>query len=178
MREHARAGRVAGLDISITPSFFVGTLILWLVLSGVGMVVLELPALQAAGGGLVATLLYWVTDVVHHLGHAWAARRTGYPMVGVRLGSYLVFGTSLYPADEPALPAGIHIRRALGGPLASLLFAILAGIVALVLRPLGGVAFWLALFVLLTSFVVYTIGPFLPLGFTDGSTLLQWWGKE
>ncbi len=48
----------------------------------------------------------------------------------------------------------------------------------LMLRPLGGVVWWIAVFVFLTSFVMFTIGPFIPLGFTDGSTLLEWWGKR
>jgi len=128
--------------------------------------------------GLVATLLYWVSVIVHHLGHAYAAHRTGYPMIGIRLGNYAVFGTSLYPEDEEPLAAGIHIRRALGGPIGSLLFAISSGIIALLLRPLGGVVWWIAVYVSLTNLVIFTIGPFIPLGFTDGSTLLEWWGKR
>lgn len=139
---------------------------------------LDLPISQAIGGGLIAALLYWFSDIVHHLGHAFVARRTGYPMVGIRLGKYLIFGTSVYPADEEALPAAIHIRRALGGPTGSLLFTLVTGAIALALRPIGGVVWWVALFVCLNNLVTFTLGAFLPLGFTDGSTLLEWWGKR
>jgi hypothetical protein len=121
------------------PSFFIGTLILWIVLGGVGSLALNLPFSQAIMVGLVATMLYWGAYIVHQLGHAYAARQTGYPMIGIRMGKYLFFGSSLYPQNEVPLPAQIHIRRALGGPIGSLLFAIVTGIIALVLRPLEGV---------------------------------------
>ena len=173
-----KLGNIAGLSLSIEPAFFVGTILLWTALSGVGVWMLELPISQAIVGGLVAALLYWVSDIVHHLGHAYAARRTGYPMVGARLGKYLIFGTSLYPEDEEALPAEIHIRRALGGPIGSLASTAVTGIVALLFYPVGGVVWWIALFVCLANFFMFTIGPFLPLGFTDGSTILKWWGKR
>ena len=171
-------GKLVGLYLSVEPSFFVGPIVLWVALSGVGVWILNLPFSQAIVGGLVATLLYWVSDIVHHLGHTYAARQTGYPMIGIRLGKYFVFGISLYPEDEEPLSAEIHIRRALGGPIGSLLFAIVTGIIALILRPLGGVVWWIAIFVFLTNLVMFTIGPFIPLGFTDGSTLLEWRGKR
>ena len=178
MAKKYHLGRLAGLSLSLEPAFFIGTLILWVGLGGAGVVLLDLPFFQAILAGLVGTLLYWLTYLVHHLGHAYAARRTGYPMSGIRVGTYLFLGTSLYPREEDPLPAHIHIRRALGGPVGSFLFAILAGILAFLLRPLGEVFWWLAIFASLTSFVVFTLGSLLPLGFTDGSTLLEWWGKR
>lgn len=178
MVKEYKVGTLFGLSLSVLPSFFIGTLILWVVLSGVGFMLLDLPFPQAILAGLVGSLLYWVTYIVHQLGHAYAARRTGYPMAGIQMGKYLFFGSSLYSEDEEPLPAGIHIRRALGGPAGSFLFAILAGLIALVLRPYGEVLWWLALFMSLTSFVVFTLGSFMPLGFTDGSTLLEWWRKR
>jgi hypothetical protein len=177
MREF-KLGKVAGLSLSAEPAAIIGTIVLWALLSGAGIWLLDLPIGQAIGGGLIATLLYWFSDIVHHLGHAFVAGRTGYPMVGIRLGQYLVFATSVYPADEEALPAAIHIRRALGGPAGSLLFTLVTGAIALALRPTGGVVWWVALFVCLNNFVTFTLGAFLPLGFTDGSTLLEWWGKR
>jgi len=171
-------GKIAGLSLVAMPSFFVGTFLLWLALSVIGIWNLKLPLLEAIATGFMATLLYWVTAVVHQLGHAMAARRTGYPMSGIRLGKLLVLATSLYPEDEAPLPATIHIRRALGGPIGSFLFTILSGFVAYLLYPVGGVIEWLAEFVYLTSLVIFTLGAILPLGFTDGSTLLEWWGKH
>jgi len=35
----------------------------------------------------------------------------------------------------------------------------------------------LALFVAAINLLIFSVGAFLPLGFTDGSTLLRWCGK-
>jgi hypothetical protein len=70
------------------------------------------------------------------------------------------------------------VRRALGGPVASLLLSVIAAVIALALRPLGGVYWWVALFFFLDNLLVLTLGALVPLGFTDGSTLLHWWGKQ
>jgi hypothetical protein len=42
------------------------------------------------------------------------------------------------------------------------------------LSAAGGVAFYVAAFFALDNLLVFTLGAFLPLGFTDGSTLLYW----
>lgn len=127
-------------------------------------------------GGLFAVLLHWGSDIVHQLGHARAARVTGHPMIGIRL--WGVLSASVYPSDEGSLPASVHVRRALGGAPASLLLAVIAAGIALALRPLGGVYWWVALYFFLDNLLVLGIGSLLPLGFTDGSTLLHWWGKQ
>jgi Zn-dependent protease len=171
-------GKIAGLRLSVEPLFIVGTIVLWIVLSGIGSLLLYLPFSQAVVGGLIAAFLYWFSEIIHQLGHAYAARQTGYPMVGVHLGKYLLFGVSLYPENEESLPAKIHIRRALGGPVSSLGFTVVTGVVALILYPRNDILSWIALFVCIINFLVFTIGPFLPLGFTDGSTLLKWWGRR
>jgi len=177
MTKEYKIGTLLDLSLSVVPSFFIGTLFLWVVLGGV-IYLVGFSLSQAVLFGFLGSWLYWFTYIVHQLGHAYAARRAGYPMVGIQLGKYLFFGSSIYPRDEPPLPAEIHIRRALGGPAGSFLFALLAGIIALILRPYGKVLWWLALFASLTSFVVFTLGSFMPLGFTDGSTLLEWWEKR
>ena len=178
MANEYKIGRILGLTLRVEPKFFAGTIVLWLVLGGVGLWLLELTFIQAVLVGLVTTLLYWVSDIVHHLGHAYAARRTGHPMVGIRLGTYMLLGTSLYPDDEGQLPGAIHIRRALGGPLVSLLLAIAAGIFALLFYPVGEIIGRIAFFVSLINLLVFAFGAFMPLGFTDGSTLLEWIKKR
>jgi len=173
-----KIGKIIGLRLSVEPLFIVGTIVLWIGLSGIGILMLDLRFSQAVVGGLIAALLYWLSEIVHQLGHAYAAHRTGYPMVGIHLGKYLFFGASLYPENEAPLPAEIHIRRALGGPISSLVFTVVTGVVALILYPGKDVLWWIVLFVCIINLLVFTIGPFLPLGFTDGSTLLKWWGKR
>ena len=135
MANEYEIGKIFGLRLSIEPKFFIGTAIIWLVVGAVSFLLLEATFLQAFLVGLVTTLLYWASDIVHHLGHAYAARRTGYPMAGIRLGTLLLLGTSLYPDDEGQLPGAIHIRRALGGPVASILLGIVVGILAFILYP-------------------------------------------
>jgi hypothetical protein len=139
-------GSLGGLRLSAVPSAVAGLLILAVVLTLAALLLLDLTLAQAILFGLFGTLLHFLSELAHQFGHAWAAQRTGYPMTGVRF--WTIFGASLYPADEPPLPAAVHIRRALGGPPVSLLLALLA-------LPLV-----------------------LALGFNDGSTLLYWWGKK
>ena len=173
-----KLGKFAGLRLSFRPAAIVGSIVLFLVLLGFCVALFRLPGWEAIFGSMSAVVLHWMAAFAHQLGHAWAAHRTGYPMAGTRFGMWWVLGTSLYPADEPALPASTHIRRALGGPAGSLLVSIVAAILALLLRNSGGLPWWLAVFFFLDNLVVFTLGSLFPLGFTDGSTLLQWVRKH
>jgi hypothetical protein len=114
--------------------------------------------------------------LTHHLGHAFAARSTGHPMRGIAF--WGVIGTSLYPPDEPPLPAAVHRRRALGGPPASALYGLLLGWLALALRRRGGAPYRVAQFLCFDNLVGFALGSLLPLGFTDGSTLLRLHGED
>lgn len=169
--------RLGGVELRVTPTAVLGFALLWLALTVFGLSILERSLSWALLAGLAAAALHFMAALIHHLSHASAARFTGYPMRAVRFGRMLVLATSIYPDSEPDLPARVHIRRALGGPAGSLLFAALAGGVAAVMRPYGGMAYWLALFAALDSFLVFFVGVLLPLGFTDMSTILRWWGK-
>jgi hypothetical protein len=173
-----KLGKVAGLNLSFRLSALAGSMALFVVLFGVAIGLLRLMTWEAIGGSLAVVFLHWVAAIAHQLGHARAGRQAGHPMNGIRLGQWGLLGTSLYPANEPALPAVVHIRRALGGPVGSLLVSIVAAIIALALRTSGGLLWWLAIFFFLDNLVVFALGSFLPLGFTDGSTLLKWWGKR
>ena len=173
-----KLGRIAEVEMSATPMALVGSAVLWLLLFILARIFLTLTMAEAILGSLLAVALHWIGEIVHQLGHAWAARRTGYPMRGIRLGPLAVLAVALYPRDEPELPANIHIRRALGGPAASLLFALVTAVVAFLLRDAS--EFWrvLSLFYALENLLVFTLGALLPLGFTDGSTLLYWWPRR
>jgi hypothetical protein len=173
-----KLGNLAGLRLTATPLALFGSALLWVVLSALGMSLLHLPAVDAIGGGFVAVWLHWASDLAHQLSHAWVARRTGHPMTGIRFGTLGLLSIGLYPPDEPPLPAAIHIRRALGGPAGSLLLTLAAGVAALLSRLTGGAPWWVGVFFFLDNLIVLTLGAFLPLGFTDGSTLLHWWGKR
>ncbi len=167
-------GHIAGLQLTASNSALVGSGILWIAVGAFAVIVLRLSVIDGVALGLFAVLLHWISDILHQLGHARAARRTGYPMVGVRL--WWVLSSSIYPAGEPPLPANVHIRRALGGPILSLVLTIISAIL-LVLFPNNSIFWWLALFFTLDNLLVFTLGSLLPLNFTDGGTLLYWLRK-
>ena len=169
-------GKILGLDIWISPSALVGSVAITLVAAVVFATRAGLSTGEALFGGIVAMLLYWLSDFAHHFGHAIAARRTQYPMTGVLF--HTVLGPSVYPRDEPELPGRVHIRRALGGPALSSVVLVVASLGALLIpartSPLLNA---LAMFVAAINLFIFGGGAFLPLGFTDGSTLLRWWRK-
>ncbi len=136
------------------------------------------PALLA--GVLTAPIMFF-SEWLHQWGHARAARRTGYPMIGMHFHS--IFAASQYPADEPELPARTHIRRALGGFWVNVLFGLLVAPLAWYLWPRGGVPGWLAGFAFLWNTVGVGFGAFTPIDLpgvftTDGGTLLRYWRKQ
>jgi hypothetical protein len=131
---------------------------------------------SAAGAvciGLSAAAAHLACLGVHHAGHALAARRTGNPMLAVRLWGPLA--SDEYPADEPSLSGSEHVMRALGGPAASALLMLTLVVVAAAFRPVGKIARQLTVFVCLDNLLVFTLGAFLPLSFTDGGTLAHTW---
>jgi hypothetical protein len=185
MKRLIELGHIAGLRITARPSAFITLFVIWVVLSVAAVGRFELSLNEAIIGALVATVLHVLSELVHQLGHQIAARQTGYPMIGVAFWGPLA--SSIYPKDEPLLPGRIHIRRALGGPIMSGVVTLLAGLLYLFLSGtftvgasephFAPVVVLVGLFFVLENLVVFTLGALLPLGFTDGSTLLHWWGK-
>lgn len=171
MTNGIRAGRVLGVPVFLERGFFIGFVLFSAAFAWFGATTLGLPPGEAIVGGLAAETLLWLSEFLHNVGHAIAARRTGWPMIGISLGLMLALGRSIYPADEPALPSGVHVRRALGGPLVSLLIAALLLPVALALRPTGGAPFYVAAFGAGLNFFVYTLQALVPLGFNDGAVI-------
>jgi hypothetical protein len=162
------------IDISITYTLLAAllSLILWLIFTLIGVFAFQYTLGESISGALIVLFLHWFSDVFHQLGHGFAARRVGYPMREIRL--VHVLAVSIYPRNEPDLPAETHIRRALGGAPATFLLALIGAILAFGLRTTGGIVFTVALFFFIDNAIVLGLGAFLPLGFTDGSTLLKW----
>jgi hypothetical protein len=176
VKKRWQLGQLLGVEIWIRLNSLLLSGLLWLLLSFTAVFWLEYSLWQAVATGFTAVLLHWLGDLWHHLGHAWAARRVGYPMRSII--SWYILLSSVYPKDEPALHATIHMRRALGGPAASLLLTIISGVLLLFLPVQGSMAYVLTAFVFWENLLVYFLGAFLPLGFTDGSTLLTWWPRR
>lgn len=171
-----RLGSIGGVKITVRPSAIIASIALWTIATEVATLFFHASLAAGIVLGLIIVLLHWLSDLLHQAGHAIAARSTGYPMSGLRL--WFLLSSSLYPLDEPELPARIHVRRALGGPIISLIVSVIAGVIALLMRNAGNPYTWIAVFTFLDNLFVFTLGAFLPLGFTDGSTLLRLWRER
>jgi hypothetical protein len=104
--------------------------------------------------GVGFAVYHQIAQFIHQLGHALAARATGYPMTGMRY--EWVFTYSEYPQDEPPLPEKIHIQRSLGGVGGVTLMLVI--IVWLWLQAGGmanGLTGWLLNFLLFDSLLLF-----------------------
>jgi hypothetical protein len=168
-----RLGTIYGVKITAQPSAIVASIALWAVATEVATAFFHASLAAGIVQGLVVTLIHWLSDLLHQLGHAIVARSAGYPMSGLRL--WFLLSSGLYPLNEPELPARTHVRRALGGPIMSLIATVIAGVIAWLMGSAGSPYTWIAVFAFLDNLLIFTLGAFLPLGFTDGSTLLRLW---
>ena len=160
-----------GVPFHFTGRAVAATLVLWLILVLLGWLWLEVSWGMAFIFGLTATVLHWGSELAHQCGHAWVARYVGFPMRGMR--SWYVLIAAFYPRNEPQLPPLTHIKRAIGGPVVSLTLALL-GLFLWIYQPAAGIGEGLIRFFTLENFFVFFLMALLPLGFTDGSTLLKW----
>lgn len=170
-----------GLKTTISPVGVVSYLISIPVTGWLAASARSLSWVEAALAGVLSAVVMFVSGWLHQLGHARAARDTGYPMVGVHF--FSLFSASRYPPGEPPLPPSVHIRRALGGFWVNLL-------IGLLLLPIGffawfedGVRGWVFAFAALYNLGVLGLGSLLPVDipgvFTDdGGTLLRYWRER
>lgn len=169
-------GNLYNLELSAKPLAFISFFAVWFLFGAIGSLVLKFSLLDSIGGGFICSFLHYLSELIHHFGHAGAARNTGYPMRGVKFVHVLAF--SQYPRDEPELPARVHIRRALGGPAISFVVSVIAFLILLIAQNYGGLWYWIALWFFLDNLLVFFLGAFLPLSFTDGGTLVKYWRKS
>jgi hypothetical protein len=165
-------GPIGGLTWRIYPSALVGTLMLVLLLSGAAFWGIDMSMADAVLTGVFCTALFWLSDLVHNYGHAFAARRMGHPMIGIRF--FWILGANVYPSNESELPPRVHILRALGGPIANALLSVVAGLIWLAVRGQGEVIYWSALWFFLLNVFFYTLQVFAPLGFNDGAVIWKY----
>lgn len=161
------------LDLVIQPIFIYACLALSVVMALLGAALLHLSLLQAMIGGLAFGLLHALSVFLHDMGHAIAARGTGYPMSGIEFGRYGLLAVTLYPPNEPELPGKIHIRRAWGGPIMSFGIALLLGLLTFAL-PSRSVMWWVALIGSWHNLVTFSLQVLLPVPWADGGTLAKW----
>ena len=163
-----RLARIMGVPVFITPSWWIGALVIAVAYVPVVRAVLpDTPDLAHLGFALGMSVLLGASVLAHELGHCWAASRLGVPVQRVRL--FLLGGVSelarppLRPRDDALIAAA--------GPAVSIVVAAVAGGAALVFD--GRTAPWLlALQLAVANAVVaaFNLLPGLPL---DGGVVLR-----
>ena len=169
MRPSLSLGRIAGIRIGLH----------WSVLVVLGLTIWTLsetvfprqnPGLSESdyrGMAAAAAVLFFVSLLLHELGHALQARREGITIEGITL--WLFGGVATFRGMFPG--PGTEFRVAIAGPLVSLALGVLfAGFATLAAPPVivDGVAFWLGYINL--SLLVFNLLPALPL---DGGRILR-----
>jgi Zn-dependent protease len=130
--------------------------------------------------GLACVLIMLGSEWLHQMGHAWAARPTGYPMVGILF--FSVLAASVYPPREPKLPGRVHIRRALGGFWVNVLMGLLVLAALRVWPSHDWAVVWLMGFTVFYNILILGLGALVPIDLpgvltTDGATILKHWRK-
>jgi Zn-dependent protease/CBS domain-containing protein len=162
-------GRIAGIRIGVNWSWLiVFALIVWSLADGVFPS--QNPGLsdgEYIAMAIAAALLFFISLLLHELGHALQAKRDGVEIEGINL--WLFGGVAQFKGGFPS--AGAEFRIAVAGPLVSLalgaLFVLLAGVAGLP-SALDGVVAWLGYTNLIL--LVFNLLPALPL---DGGRILR-----
>lgn len=124
---------------------------------------------------VVAALLFFVSLLLHELGHAIQARREGMEIDGITL--WLFGGVARFKGEFPS--AGAEFRIAIAGPLVTLVVGTACVLIAALAQPveaIGAVAAWLGYINLFL--LAFNLLPALPL---DGGRVLRsalWAGRH
>jgi Zn-dependent protease/CBS domain-containing protein len=168
MTPSIRLGRVAGVEISLNWSWFlIAVLIVWTLASGVFPETNpDLSAGTRLAIAIVASALFFVSLLLHELGHAIQARRDGLEIDGITL--WLFGGVARFKGQFPS--AGAEFRVAIAGPLVSLVLGVLFVLLALTPLPeaADAVCAWLGYINLVL--LAFNLLPALPL---DGGRVLR-----
>ena len=122
--------RIAGIRIGVDPSwFFVLFLIIWLLGDDYSTIYDSTTAYVLS---VTSALLFFLSILLHELGHAWAARRSGIGILGIDL---WMFG-GLAKLDRDTRSAGEEFKVAVAGPVVTLIIALVCfGAASLVASP-------------------------------------------
>ena len=162
-------GRIAGIRIGVNWSWLiVFALIVW------SLAVAVFPSQNPGFSdgeyivlAIVAALLFFVSLLLHELGHALQARREGVEIEGINL--WLFGGVAQFKTGFPS--AGAEFRIAIAGPLVSLALGLLCMLVAALAglpNAIDGVVAWLGFTNLIL--LAFNLLPALPL---DGGRVLR-----
>jgi Zn-dependent protease len=121
--------RLFGIRIGVSASWFVVLFVFIFLLSGNFQDQLQGSDTQAYAVAVVAALLFFVSLILHELGHALAARREGIETTGIDL---WFFGGIAKLSRDSRTP-GEEFRVAAAGPLVTLLIVLLTAAIGLAL---------------------------------------------
>jgi Zn-dependent protease len=112
--------RVFGIRVGVDPSWFLALFLFiwWLT----GYYEDAIPGDNSTGAFLLATasaLLFFMSILLHELGHAWVATRNRIPIAGIDL--WLFGGIAKLTRDSPS--PGVEFRVAIAGPIVTLFIA-------------------------------------------------------
>jgi Zn-dependent protease/predicted transcriptional regulator len=165
-----RIGKIAGIDIDIHVSWII-ILVLLTVSLATGWFRRLYPGWSTATYWIIAflaSLLLFVSVLLHELAHSLVARRRGLPVKSITL---FIFGGVSNIEREPMNP-GIEFQIAFVGPLTSLVIGVICFLLQVPLRgsnsPLEGILFYLAVTNILLG--VFNLIPGFPL---DGGRVLR-----
>jgi Zn-dependent protease/CBS domain-containing protein len=164
-----RIARAFGIPIFVHPSWLViFGLIAWTLATGYfPQHYPNLPVSSYWAKGLVASLLFFVSILLHELGHSLVARASG---IGIRSITLFIFGGVARLERDP--PDGrTELRMAAAGPAVSLVLSVLFLGVGVLAAP-GGSVWAVTRYLALINFVVavFNLVPAFPL---DGGRLLR-----
>src|SRR5438128_9533856 len=165
-----RIGKIAGIDIDINVSWII-ILVLLTVSLATGWFPQLYPGWSTATywvTSFIASLLLFVSVLLHELAHSFVARRRGLPVKSIAL---FIFGGVSNIEQEPTSP-GVEFQMAVVGPLTSLVIGVVCFLLQLPLRgtnsPLEGILFYLAVTNILLG--LFNLIPGFPL---DGGRVLH-----
>ena len=164
--------KVAGIQIAIDYSWIViFLLVLWSL--SAGYFPLQYPGYGWArywGVGLVATVLFFASVLIHELSHSLVANRLGQ---NVRRITLFIFGGMAHLSREPS-NANVELQIAAAGPLTSLTLGAMFWLIEMLVRGVGAVPLWTAMLRYLAyvnvALAVFNLLPGFPL---DGGRILR-----
>jgi Zn-dependent protease len=120
--------RVFGIRVGVDPSWFLALfLFIWLL---TGYYQDAIPGKNDTGAFGLATasaLLFFLSILLHELGHAWVAIRNRIPIAGIDL--WLFGGIAKMTRDTPS--PGVEFRVAIAGPVVTVLISVACALIGM-----------------------------------------------
>ncbi len=156
-----------GPRLEFRPSVAAAMLLTWAGVGSLAWVLLGYSFYWATLAGLAVVAIHWGTLLYHHMGHHRAAQLSSYSLQAIEFWWWLATDVYIVPPEQ--VPVRAHMKRALGGPFASLSFSLVWGVLALFLYFIIGDFFYLAIFGWALNLFGFTLGALLP---------FKAWGRE